>query len=276
MAVNVNTVYQTVLYILNKEQRGYAPPAEFNSIATQVQLEIFNSYFPDGNQVNRLNQSNNQNDTEYFNIFNNLSYKLTPFIEQVTLSVTATQQNPPGTPGIPIYSDGIGFFYPSINPITQVLNPEIYLFGEVTCIYNGNPTLESVAQRTSRKEYTRIQKSNLTKPTSRFPIYYNYGVSNPASDTIPSGYIIIPSPLPDSITASVITTPLTPIWAFTGGSYGQYIYNRAGSTNFSLDISEQTNLVIGILKYFGVVINDPTIIQVAEQEAQQTSINEKS
>ena len=41
MAINVNTVYQTVLLILNKEQRGYMTPTEFNSVATQVQLEIF-------------------------------------------------------------------------------------------------------------------------------------------------------------------------------------------------------------------------------------------
>ena len=66
MAVNINTVYTTVLYILNKEQRGYIPPAEFNSLAVQVQNDIFDSYFPDGNQVNRLNQSNRQNDTEFF------------------------------------------------------------------------------------------------------------------------------------------------------------------------------------------------------------------
>eukprot|EP01043_Picozoa_sp_COSAG02_P118257 COSAG02_NODE_54835_length_294_cov_0.502564_2_plen_33_part_01 len=33
MAVSVNTVYQTVLYILNKQQRGYITPAEFNSLA---------------------------------------------------------------------------------------------------------------------------------------------------------------------------------------------------------------------------------------------------
>ena len=37
MAVSVNTVYTTVLYILNKEQRGYVTPAEFNSIADLVQ-----------------------------------------------------------------------------------------------------------------------------------------------------------------------------------------------------------------------------------------------
>ena len=43
MAINVNTVYTTVLSILNKEQRGYIPPAEFNSLAVQVQQEIFES-----------------------------------------------------------------------------------------------------------------------------------------------------------------------------------------------------------------------------------------
>jgi len=46
--------------------------------------------------------------------------------------------------------------------------------------------------------------------------------------------------------------------------------------DFQLDISEQTNLIINILKYFGVVINDPTIIDVAAQEAQAVEINEKS
>ena len=45
MAINVNTVYQTVLLILNKEQRGYITPTEFNSLGTQVQLEIFEKYF---------------------------------------------------------------------------------------------------------------------------------------------------------------------------------------------------------------------------------------
>ena len=80
MAVNVNTVYKTVLYILNKEQRGYITPDEFNNIATQVQLDIFNSYFPDADQANRKNQNNTQNDTEFFNSYINAENKLTPFI----------------------------------------------------------------------------------------------------------------------------------------------------------------------------------------------------
>ena len=91
MAINVNTVYQTVLFILNKEQRGYVTPAEFNSLAVQVQDEIFQSYLPDGNQVNRQNQNNTQNDTEYFNIFDNLSYRLTPFVQEITLLLNNTK-----------------------------------------------------------------------------------------------------------------------------------------------------------------------------------------
>ena len=47
MAISVNKVYKTVLLILNKEQRGYMTPEEFNRIGTQVQREIFEKYFED-------------------------------------------------------------------------------------------------------------------------------------------------------------------------------------------------------------------------------------
>ena len=57
MAINVNTVYQTVLTILNKEQRGYITPDEFNKIGTQVQLDIFEQYFDDLNQQLRVPQA---------------------------------------------------------------------------------------------------------------------------------------------------------------------------------------------------------------------------
>ena len=52
--MNVNTVYTTVLSILNKEQRGYLTPDEFNKVATQVQLEIFEKFFEDYNQYIRM------------------------------------------------------------------------------------------------------------------------------------------------------------------------------------------------------------------------------
>ena len=47
MAVNVDTIYQRVLAMANKEQRGYITPQEFNLFANQAQMEIFEQYFFD-------------------------------------------------------------------------------------------------------------------------------------------------------------------------------------------------------------------------------------
>ena len=47
--VSVDTVYQKVLAFANKEQRGYITPQEFNILANQAQLEIFEQYFYDSN-----------------------------------------------------------------------------------------------------------------------------------------------------------------------------------------------------------------------------------
>ena len=77
MAINVNTVYQTVLLILNKEQRGYVTPDEFNKVANQVQLQIFERYFDDLNQLSRIPQ----NDMDYADRVMSLDEKISLFYE---------------------------------------------------------------------------------------------------------------------------------------------------------------------------------------------------
>jgi len=52
--VNIDTVYQRVLALANKEQRGYITPQEFNLYANQAQQEIFEQYFYDLNQAARI------------------------------------------------------------------------------------------------------------------------------------------------------------------------------------------------------------------------------
>ena len=51
MPVNVDTVYQTVQALANKEQRGYITPQEFNLFANQAQMDIFEQYFYDLNAM---------------------------------------------------------------------------------------------------------------------------------------------------------------------------------------------------------------------------------
>ena len=52
----INSVRNTVLSILNKNNFGYLSPADFNLYAKQAQLEIFDQYFYDYNyQINKEN-----------------------------------------------------------------------------------------------------------------------------------------------------------------------------------------------------------------------------
>jgi len=87
MAVNINTVYQRVLAIANKEQRGYITPQEFNTLANQAQLDIFEQYFYDINQFSRVPG----NSTEHSDMLHILEEKLSPFKASTNL-VGETQQ----------------------------------------------------------------------------------------------------------------------------------------------------------------------------------------
>jgi len=73
--VNVDTVYQRVLALANKEQRGYITPQEFSLYANQAQMEIFEQYFYDLNQFRRVHG----NQTDYADVDDMLQEKLQIF-----------------------------------------------------------------------------------------------------------------------------------------------------------------------------------------------------
>ena len=57
----INEIYQTVLAIANKEQRGYITPQEFNLFANQAQNSIFEQYFYDLDVAKRIPLNNDYN-----------------------------------------------------------------------------------------------------------------------------------------------------------------------------------------------------------------------
>lgn len=133
MAVSVDTVYQRVLAILNKEQRGYVTPQEFNLFANQAQMDIFEQYFYDINQFGRLPG----NDTEYSDMLSVLNEKISLFEKESTLTYSGNR-----------------FQVPS----------DLYRIG--TLIYNG-----AEAERINKNEYLYITSSPIAAPGDDFPIY---------------------------------------------------------------------------------------------------------
>ena len=322
MAINVDTVYKTVLLILNQQQRGYMTPDEFNKVATQVQLNIFERYEDDLNQMYRAPQ----NDTEYANRVKNIEDNLQFFqntgtaipissgsnfysLPTTSLTISNTQsftqagnvnttftvtnwtsaasqadyiqvyKQDLGAGGFTLQTSPAQYTWNSVtNIVTFVTAPlntdvikidlmaaDVYRLGSV--FYQNS----EISQYSQRNELRQILLSPLTQPTTTFPVYlYEKNIIEIYPTTITAT-----GEGTSNITVSYLKTPLDVVWGYGTGTLGQFEYNASLSTDFELNISEQTNTIIRILAYSGVIINDPTIIQVAQQEIQSEEQNSK-
>tara|TARA_R100000935_G_scaffold54311_1_gene83013 strand:- start:1192 stop:1935 length:744 start_codon:yes stop_codon:yes gene_type:complete len=234
MAINVNTVYTTVLSILNKEQRGYLTPDEFNKVATQVQLEIFESYFENLNQQLKVPQNN----TEFANRVKLLKEKIATFEDNSTVVVAL-----------------VGQFGQAPLPTN------LHRFGMLE--YTNGSKLPVEVEKLSRHMFMQARRSQLTSPSQDYPICFiegNFLNILPVTLTAAAGANGSPA---QSYMVEFVKKPTDPVWAFTINSVGGYIYNAAGSTNFEISDVDQTELITKILMYTGVIIRDPELMQAA-------------
>jgi|TARA_R110000868_G_scaffold32279_1_gene117514 hypothetical protein len=263
MAINVDTVYKTVLLILNKEQRGYMTPPEFNRIGTQVQLDIFEQYFEDLNQQLRVPQP----DVDYADRQMALDEKISPFKTTGTASLN----------NLPTYWDlpTIDFYGRSVvyNQLVPLTGNQIAFYKLGTVTYK--PTVQTPVvlptelQRLGRAEFYNLQKSDLTAASVYSPVYLYEN----------NKLFVSPALAANTVTVDFLRKPLDIQWAFAAGPGGSYAFNSiagGGSVNFELSSTEQTNVILKILLYAGIVIRDPQIVQAASQQIQQEEINKKS
>ena len=236
MAVNVNTVYQRVLAILNKEQRGYITPQEFNLFANQAQMDIFEQYFYDLNQFLRIPG----NDTGHADMTNILEEKISLF-----------KTNTPGT-GLNISNGKITLATNNLYRLTA-----IYLLG-IEC------------DRVTKREARDILLSPLSVPTADRPIFYEEG----GGFYIYNGASLLTS-LPEEIDIDYIKKPADINWAYNTTS-GAAVYNASNTTHSELHESEETELVIKILQLAGLAIKDPQVYQAGAQMEVQGIQQEKA
>ena len=164
MAININTVYQKVLAIANKEKRGYITPLEFNLLANQAQLDIFNQYFYDVGQFNRLPKAEEQ----YLNAIDIVKQKISVF-EEFRGAPSAASSN------------------------TITLHADTFELGDV---FHVNSGLYTFIEKVDQKELMDMQLSPLAAPTALRPVYVKissnkidiYGVS-PTTSNIKHNYI---------------------------------------------------------------------------------------
>lgn len=188
MAINVNTVYTTVLTILNKEQRGYLTPFEFNNIANQVQLQIFEKFFEDYNQYIRMPKTN----VEFASRMDHIREEF-----QVFEKTDNASNDPAATTNV--------YDQPT----------DLHRFGSATWNKGINsPPIEIVSNR----DYNQLKLSPLTQPTNNFP------VAKYQQDKL----TVFPSPTTfanTDVTFNYIRKPDLARWGYYVGDLGQFIYD---------------------------------------------------
>ena len=225
MAVSVDTVYQRVLTLANKEQRGYITPQEFNLFANQAQMEILNQYFYDTNQWSRAHG----NDTEYSDMLSIIQEKLSELKVRIVDTITVT--------------GGIFDYRTELD--------DVYKLGSVHTTHPTNSQKIEIEEVNNNEWYT-MQSAPLTRPTLSRPVYVNRQ----------DGLNIYPDTIED-IDISYIRQPVAVQWAYVVVN-DKTLYNDNISVDFELHASEETELVYKILKLAGVNLKNPEVVQAAQ------------
>ena len=297
MSVNINTVYQRVLAIANKEQRGYITPQEYNLFANQAQMDIYEQYFYDINQFSRAPG----NDTEYSNMIDFINEKVAIFQKY--------QQS------VSVDTSSIG-----------TLPSDLYRLG--TVMYTGG-TYPIELDEVSQNDVLDLEKSPLTRATLNRPYFtrqtkttikvfpsslasstalVNGGTSATTAlvvdgqsgnrdiavgDTVTgtgvSGTVTVSTvtdqnnlvlssnqSIPDNVTltftpsikCNYVDKPTTASFDYVVVN-GEPLYNSTNSVDFELHESEETELVLKILEISGIAIKDPLLYQQAAQEVER-------
>ena len=231
MAVSIDKVYQKVLALANKEQRGYITPQEFNLFADIAQMEIFEQYFYNLEQ----RQRGIGNELDYGDIISSIEEKISMF-ERSNIAVGSGFEGE-----IPISSD----------------ISDIYRLGVVRIKYETESSYKA-ADKIQLNELDKYENSPLAAPSKSKPVYTKFSAVN-----VPIKIKIYPYPgSGDNVTVNYIAKPESPNWTYVISGQSA-LHNPTNAQDFQLHESEENNLVIKILALAGVAIKDFQLAQAA-------------
>ena len=259
MAVSIDNVYQKVLAITNKEQRGYITPQEFNLFADQAQMEIFEQYFYDINQFRRISGNNHA----YANILSNLEDKISIF-KRHDVQIHHWMS----------LSSRTGDGYITLGPDTI---DDVYRIGLIKYRYKyGHQTVPAV----------ELKMEDMNGPYQISPLTYSSTIAtNPPiyfllNNQTPGNKTIRIKPTVDvenggKIWLNYIKIPSKPNWGYVVVN-NKPLYNANSSQDFELHPSEESELVYKILTLFGINLQKPDLAQAAAQMEVSKIQQEKS
>ena len=250
MAVDIDNVYQKVLALANKEQRGYITPQEFNLFADKAQNEIFNNYF----HKIKITANKPKTQTLYSDELEMLEEKLHPFFNDTTVSTSTADLT------LPTNLHKIISITRSGNQVTQLNKSEV-------AYTENNPLTKATITRS-----TFVREDSGTVTIFPAPTSSTFNVSTNTTNDSPSTTFEA-----ESFEINFYAVPKKPSWSYVIIN-GKPLLNASATDfqNFELHESEEENLVNKILVLAGVTIQKPEIQQAGATQMQLTQQQQNS
>ena len=222
----IDRVYQTVQNMINKEQRGYLTPEEFNSFANLAQNEIFELYFHDYNFFENARKAGRTN-TEYADLPMHFRERINMF--STTASVTTI----------------------SADTSAHVVPDNLYRL--ISVEYNGAYVEEEEFDQLRYSERTRLGRSSTTRP-----VYTRLGNNIRVYPSITDGITInyIRRPMVPQWTYTLVAGSGNPLFNESSSTFQDFEIHPA-------DEHELTKMILG---YTGVSIKESDVAQFAQNE----------
>jgi hypothetical protein len=249
----INSVRNTVLSVLNKNNYGYISPSDFNLYAKQAQVEVFEEFFSEYNKI--INMENaRMSGTAYADLGKVIAEAIETFSTTASLSQVTAATN--------------RYYLPSLTTTGDIY----YMINKVLCYDASGMTrvLKGEAEKISHSKITMLNNSLLTSPTETYPAYVQEGgILTVYPDTIN---------LPNEVDAQYFRFPKDPKWTYITLVNGEPAFDQSqlDYQDFEVPVEDEYKLVIKILQYSGVSIREGEVVQFGlAQEQQQQQPNFK-
>jgi len=266
MAISIDTVYQRVLALANKEQRGYITPQEFNLHANQAQLDIFEQYFYNLAAMTSLNAKGEDSSTPSPEAALQPDFGDTVNMLREKISIYQ------GADVALVYNASNGSF--SLPPLSST----IYKTGRM--YYSGTNGSRIPLKRVDYYQLAHIKEMWDARAASKWhasyqdPAEYYYTENTDGSFSMyreSSGTVPLTTGLSIEVVAEV---PRTVEWGYVVVGE-KALYDANNSIDFNMHRSEETNLVMKILELAAISLNKPGLVQIATNEETQNESQTK-
>ena len=231
--MSIDEIYRLVQTFANKEQRGFITPSEFNLLAKQAELELYNKRLSIV-----MEKSQPKKAAGYY------AESLSPSLaeQDIVHFLTKVELDPS--------NDASPYFGSTANRTMDYLVSIVTAYDENHHISSNIP-IDIVTD----ENINQILRSSLVKPSVEYPIAL-LSASGSAKK------IIV---FPETIRRILVTYyryDKTPNWGYVTIS-GKPVYDASSSIQFDLSPRCHGELVIKILEYLGVSIREAEVVQYA-------------